>query len=151
MDLFPYILLIAAVLAFATGLLVWMHARQPGMKLFTGLVVSAGLWSFGLAMETLSVGAATQIAWAKFQYLGIATLPVFWFLFAFEYSGQTNWIRRWIRIALWGVPAITLILVLTNGQHGLIWSAIRPASAEPGSPLVYTHGWWFWTAAIYGC
>jgi signal transduction histidine kinase len=46
------------------------------------------------------------------------------------------------------VPAITLVLALTNAHHGLQWPSIAPSAADPNI-LIYGRGPWFWVHIAY--
>jgi PAS domain S-box-containing protein len=47
------------------------------------------------------------------------------------------------------VPIIILILVLTNGWHGLIWPTITASTSQAGSIIIYGHGLGFYVNVAY--
>jgi PAS domain S-box-containing protein len=83
------------------------------------------------------------------QYLGIATVPLCWLIFALAYTGRDGWlIRR--NIALLGViPLVTVLLAFTTELHGLIWTAFSLEPAGSTAPLTISHGGWFWIYWVY--
>ena len=147
--IYPYILFAVALYSVAVGLMAWRGPRRRGMQYFSLLLFSAAWWAFGRGMESLAADLAGKVFWAKAQYFGIATLPVFWLLFALDYTRRLDRINRWLLAALWLIPLATLTLVLTNERHGLVWGIIQPGSVAWGD-LTFVHGPWFWLATAYG-
>jgi hypothetical protein len=47
------------------------------------------------------------------------------------------------------IPAITLMLALTNDWHGWLWSSVLPASVPAGGHLTYQRGWWWYLSVAY--
>jgi PAS domain S-box-containing protein len=145
----------AAALFASTGLSMWaaVIARTrrsvPGSAAFSWLMIAVALWSFTSAMHTLVSDRDARILIAKFQYLGVAPVGVLWLLFASEYSRVAWTGDRLLRGIVWIVPAITLLLTLTNEQHFFHWSAIEEVQTVAGTRLVYTAGPWYWIHAIY--
>ena len=121
----------------------------PGSAAFSWLMIAVALWSFTSAMHTLVSDRDARILIAKFQYLGVAPVGVLWLLFASEYSRVAWTGDRLLRGIVWIVPAITLLLTLTNEQHFFHWSAIEEVQTVAGTRLVYTAGPWYWIHAIY--
>ena len=121
---------------------------------------SRGSVPFALCMISLCVwvifsilewGALTQplkIFWSKFQYIGITTMPVLFFVFAAEYSRLDAWINKRTILLMSIIPIITLILVASNEHHRLIWSNIYPSPESQGDILVYEGGIFYWVNAI---
>ena len=146
-----------ALLSFFTTLVLLMVAlvafrrqRVAGSQYFGLLMLAAAEWSFASGLELAVLEQPAKILWSKFQYFGITSLPVFWLLFALEYTHQASWLKRPLSTLLWLPPLATLIVTWTNELHGWLWTQITPVSPEPGAQLVYEHGWWFWGFAAYG-
>lgn len=122
---------IAIVLAAGTlsALLAWRGMRrgyqQRGsvdLTLFNLFLGAIAIWSFGNGLQIMMPQLAWQIAFNKLAYFGIAPLPVYWFLFCAFYTGVfTRW--RHLYLTLFAIPLLTLLLVLTNDFHGLVWAS----------------------------
>ena len=147
---------VAALFA-STALSIWaaVIARTrrgvPGSAAFSWLMMAVALWSLASAMHTVVDDRDARIVIAKFQYLGVAPIGVLWLMFASDYS-RVSWplsSDRLLRVAVWLVPAITFLLVLTNEQHNLYWAAIENVQTTLGSRLVYRGGPWYWVHVIY--
>ena len=45
-------------------------------------------------MEIWSGNINVKILWAKFEYIGITTTPVAWFIAILQYTGNNKWLSR---------------------------------------------------------
>jgi len=148
-DFYPFLLFLVAIYSIALAWAAWRRSDQGSMQLFALLMLCIATWCFGQGMELASTGYAAKSLWYRFQFLGIAPLPVFWLIFALDFTERLKQFKRWQLAALWLVPLTTILLVLTNQWHGLVWSSAIPTSFLPGSELAYTRGPWFWLSAVY--
>jgi len=145
----PYTLLLLAVAAMALLLALYMWRRRDatGAKAVAALMLAVFAWSLGYAFELGESGLGVKVLWAKFEYLGIATIPAAWLVFALQYAGREKWVTRRNLMLLAVLPLVTLVLVFTNEAHGLIWS--RTAVDGSGVFLILDHGPFFWVYWIY--
>ena len=137
-----------ALMCFLMFWAIWQRRGLPGARLLGILVFAAEWWFITAALEDAAVAREQRIFFAKLQYFAIESVPVLWLNFGLEYSRIKFKLNARLRRSLsllWIFQIITVLLVLTNEQHGWIWSQIRPL----GPTLVYEHGFWFWMAAIY--
>jgi len=114
------------------------------------LQISIALWSFAYAMELASDNIPAMNAWGLLQYAGITTAPVFWFLFAMDYSGVLKHLRKRFSAFLFLIPAATWILLATNETHHLYYAfiSLNPAGPFPLRTLVpgaWFHIFWFYS------
>ena len=147
----PYILplLFAVVVTVIVAFYVWGRRAVPSAIALALMAIAIAEWSLGYALEIASIGLPAKIFWAKLQYIGIVAIPVCWLIFAYKHAKYTNRISLPKILALSVIPLVTLAVVATNEQHGLIWSAMA-ISQTPGFPaLDLSHGWWFWVINIY--
>ena len=147
---------VAALFA-STALSIWsaVIARTrrgvPGGAAFSWMMMAVALWSLASAMHTVVSERDARIVIAKLQYLGVAPIGVLWLLFTSAYS-RAAWpisSDRLLRVAVWAVPLLTFVLVLTNEQHQLHWAAIEEVQTSLGSRLVYRPGPWYWVHVTY--
>jgi len=141
------LLLANAVIGLGLGLLIWTRREKLGGRIFGWMIFAAVVWSLCAALEASTIEPQGQIFWAKLSYLGIATVPPLWFMFAFQYTRQEAQLNRRSLLLLWVIPILTLFMVTTNERHGLHWSQIE---VIPGSlNLKYSHGLYFWIQTAY--
>lgn len=122
---------------------VWQRRLARGAFPLLGIAASIFVWLAGTGLELAAVNNADKILFAKIQYFGIVTLPVFWLLFALEYEGLKFSLQH--IAALCVLPAINLIMVWTNELHKLVWSGFETL----GDTMIYQHGIWFWVIVAY--
>ena len=147
---------VAALFA-STALSIWsaVIARTrrgvPGSAAFSWMMMAVALWSLASAMHTVVSDREARIVIAKLQYLGVAPIGVLWLLFTSDYS-RAAWpisSDRLLRVAVWAIPLLTFVLVLTNEQHLLHWAAVEEVQTALGSRLVYRPGPWYWVHVAY--
>lgn len=146
---YAYALILAALLACGIAAAAWPRRNAPGGTAFVLMMVATATWELFRVLEAIAVEPGAKIYWARFEYLGIATVPVLWLLFTRQYSSRDRSRPGLGPAWLWLVPAATLALAFTNDQHGWLWSEIKPASDAAGAHLIYAHGPGFWVAALY--
>src|SRR5512140_50259 len=115
---YAYVLILAALLACGAAALAWPRRSAPGGTAFVLLMIATATWELFRVLEAAAVEASAKVYWARFEYLGIATVPVLWFIFTRQFS-RRNRVSPGLGPAwLWILPAVTLTLVFSNGQHG---------------------------------
>nr|BAL54653.1 GAF domain-containing protein [uncultured Chloroflexota bacterium] len=115
---------------------------------FTWIMGSMSLWSFFYALELMSLSLTWKLFWARLEYLGIVSLPLFWLFFVLEFSGHADLLNPRVRNLFWVLPAITLLMVFTNDLHHGIWRDYR-LEGPPFYLAVYEHGGYFWIHTVY--
>lgn len=142
-------LLVAAVVSAGVAVYAWRRRKTRGASAFALLMVSVAEWSFGYGLELAGADLPTKLLWAKLQYAGIIGVTFMWLVFALRYTGRGRWLTL-RSIALGAViPMTTLLLVLTNEAHALIWSAVGLEETGSFLFLAVSHGLWFWIHFVY--
>jgi PAS domain S-box-containing protein len=124
------------------------HREVRGAFAFSLMMASMTAWALFLALEYSVVEIENKILFSKFQYFGIATIGLTWFLFAYGYN-QSRKLPGQNYLWLTAIPILVIILAFTNEYHRLLWPEIRPVSAVPGADLIYDHGPVFWANLVY--
>jgi PAS domain S-box-containing protein len=142
---------LAAVVGFTLALITWLwHRHTPGARAFMLFLGAVGFWNVAYAAEHLVSGLPAKLIAARLAYFGIVTAPVFWLLFIVHYIGVPRWLTRRRMLALFAIPAVTLLLVWTNPWHHLYWTSTRLDLAVAPVPIFRaTKGVWFWVHASY--
>jgi len=108
-----------------------------GARELTLLMVMAGIWTFLVMFEPASATITDKIFWSKLTYLGAASTPVFYMIFVLRFTGKERLLSTKRIMFMFVIPAITLVLAITNENHNLIWSGFSPIS--PKTNLVEYH------------
>jgi PAS domain S-box-containing protein len=129
--IYIFSIILASLICFWVALVLWKQ-RYENVTNSTGiaLLISAIIWGLGYVFELISTDLQMMIFWDKIQFIGIAIAPLVAFIFILQFTGRIKHINRRTLFFLSLIPIITLILVFTNEQHGLIWSLERLSSVE---------------------
>lgn len=154
-DLFanqPAVLLLASTLCLGiVAMLAQGLPLFPGRSAFVGLLLSASLWTAGVAFEYLEISIDGKMRVAELTWVGIILTPGFWALFSWQYVKgdiQQPVPRLWL-LGQAAMLVLTLGIGLTNSSHHLLYREAWPLGNELGAPLAYTHGAWFYVLVTY--
>jgi signal transduction histidine kinase len=137
----------ACVLALGLGVLSWRRRPVPGTAEFAFFAAAVGVWCLGGAVGFSRADLPGKILASKFEYIGVVSAPVLWLLCMAAYTGAFR--PRWQLAGLAVIPLITLTLVFSNEQHGLIWSRVEIDRQIGLNLWKATFGAWFWVHSAY--
>lgn len=151
---------LAGTLSLGLAFRAWRRKKNEVDMWLTWLMGAIGLWSLSYAVElTLTELAQMQVSTAV-AWVGMATTPVFWFLFAVHHAGLGE---RWSpgRVALlFVVPLLTVCLVATNPWHFWFYAEVELGQSGPffyqrllPGPywyvaLLYSYVWMLWGIVV---
>lgn len=137
----------AAAVAIWAALSASRNLSVAGRRSFTFMQVAIAIWSATAGIELLVTSLASHLWIARIQYIGIVSLPVFWFRFAGGYSQRLN--SRDPRLGiLWLVPIVTVAAAFTNNWHHLLWRDVVMPSAGEALPT-FVRGPMFWVNWVH--
>jgi len=138
---------LTALAAVFTIILLWKFRKSTEVKFLIYLEFFVAIWALTYALEFANPDLDTKIFWSKLSYFGIAFLPVCYFLFTTAFSQKKNIITTKNIALLLVIPVITIVLVLTNEKHLLMWPLV---TLDPVKNIAYySHGIGFWVFFIY--
>src|SRR5512146_741465 len=110
-------LLFNAVFGLLLAYYISRYIPAPGALPLMVLMMAAAVWSGGYALEIALPDPEVKLFWARFEYLGIVSIAPTWAIFCARYLDSPTWLSRSLRneLLLGVLPAITLVLVITNG------------------------------------
>lgn len=142
--------LVAAAVAAVLGTHAWRGRGSRGAVSLAALLFGVALWTGASALSTLAPGRAGTVFWYHTAGVSTVTVVTAWALFALEYAGFEDLLGPRAYAALAVEPLVVLVLVFTNGSHGLFWSAYRfDATAATVAP-VPGPAFWAHVAYAYG-
>lgn len=147
----PYFvpLIVAGLITIICALFVAQQGRVAGATSLLGLCVSVGIWAFAYAFELANVELSGEIFWAKVEYIGIPFVPLFFFLFSYEFTQPANRLPRNRIYFLLLASTIFTLLAWTNEFHHLIWTQLGQKDMGGYQLLTLEHGIVFWVLIIY--
>jgi signal transduction histidine kinase len=146
---FGWVLVVTAIISSVLAVVIWRRRDAPGSGPMLMFVTTVAIWAISYACELFNTQVKDMLFWTKFEYLGVATVPVTWLLFAMQYSNHTHWTkdrRIWL---VWILPVAIILLQLTNELHGLIYSHVELGMQGRFLVLNVTHGAAFWLLVVY--
>lgn len=147
----------AAVLLFcavATVILSNYIFRKGGkaVQWFSLMMLSNAIWSIGYGLE-LASDSLNQIKFLiNIEYIGIATMPLNWFLFCLHFCGKECWYKKPRNITLLLiVPIVTILMVWTNDYHHWHYKNLSMHNGGPFPMIKIEPGIWYklFTAYFY--
>ena len=84
-------------------------------------MTAAAIWSGGYGIEVLLDRLDDKLLLVPIQYVGITTVPVFWFFTAAQLTGRIRTITPRLLASALVIPVITVSLTATNSSHHLMW------------------------------
>ena len=138
--------------ALVCALIGWAALRRrdlPGATYLAMFVAGAAWWALLYGLELTTATLEGKVFWLKLEYLGIVAIPLAWFMFARYYTGALKKLGPRVLVALWVIPIITVLLVVTNEMHLLMWTnaSLGPSGTFPGVALA--PGPWYWVNTVY--
>lgn len=88
------LLLVTVLLTLALAVIGWLRWERPGARYFGFMLLAASFWALCELGELLAPDAGAALRWSQFSYLGIVSVPLFWFFFAMDYSGRLQSLPR---------------------------------------------------------
>lgn len=145
--LIPYFISLGISLGVAVYAL--RHRAVAGATSYAVVALSQAIIILGYIFELVNTTLAGKIFWDSFQWFGTVTMPVAFFAFALDYTGQLRSPAKRIVLLLLIIPTIFLLLVATNSRHGLILTDPQLIEGYPFSALVYDFTTAVWLIAFY--
>jgi len=139
----------ACVLVLALGVLGWRRRPVPGALEFALFTTAVGEWCLAAAIAFARTDVPGKIFYSKFEYIGVVSAPVLWLLCTAASTGAAGHRPRWQVAGLTVIPLITLALVFSNEQHGLIWRTVDIDVQNGLSVWKAAYGTWFWVHSAY--
>ena len=83
------------------------------------------IWSACYAPQWMQISAAAKIVWFKMMFIGVASIPTLFLLFALGFTRNTSWLTLRNLILLSIQPVISILLHWTNERHHLLYRSLN--------------------------
>ncbi len=142
------LMFVSTAISGAVAWYAWRRRTAPGARAFVVMMLAATWYSLTAALEAGAVAPATKLTFSQWLYFGSMTVAVFYLNFVVAYGYPAHRLTpRWLALLL-VIPAATILLVLTNDAHHLIWTGFAPGPPN-SNLLVYYYGPWAWLSFLY--
>lgn len=137
------------------GLAGWGGAQRffPGKWAFVWLAVVLAAWIAGTTVEHAAVEATCKTTIALMSWPLVMVQPPLWAMFLYQYvRSETSGPPRRLWVPMVAVMALLMLVVLTNGRHGLFYGE----GTHMGPPILglprmhYAYGPLFYVGAAWG-
>jgi len=140
---------VALVVCFVTYLQLRRSGTVAGSRALQILLAATTLWSLTQLFSTLVTSLPLQNILGPLAYIGIATVPVAWFMFCISYSMGNDRPSPHLVAAISLIPVITVVMAFTNDFHHLLWETAELNIADGFIGMHYTYGLWWTINAVY--
>ena len=113
------------------------------------LMISVTVWSFAYGMELICPDLIIKLLWVKIEYFGAVWVGVMLFSFILTIAWEKWHINKTGYALLSIIPIITIILVLTNDYHHIMWNLAWLDLSGRAPAIAYIRGPGFWGYVIY--
>jgi signal transduction histidine kinase/CheY-like chemotaxis protein len=139
-TIYFWILIVTAILAGWIAHIGWRKRHNSrGAFFFTLMMLGIAEWSLVSGLEAAAVEWWAKRFWSSLEYLGSTTTPIFLLFFVSEYTGYRSWRNKTLSNWIWCFPIVSLLLVMTNPWHHLIWTGFSKAPSAVNM-IQYHHG-----------
>ena len=143
--LFP----ISAIITLGLAIFGWYNRKNSISESFILLMVGTTIWTTGDWLNTLTHDPALNYVLNSACYPAVVAVPMAWFLLVLFYTGYDHYLTRLRVGALFIIPAIAVLLVLTNPIHHLYYTDVVPEIVENLVFWHYYHGYAFFIIVGY--
>ncbi len=142
---FSLVLLVSALMLICIGYFSWKRN-----KVYVSIsLIPVAIYAFGYAFEILCTSIEWVKFWIKVEYIGVAFLPVAWLIFALNFTGHKDSIKKSTFMLLNIVPVIILIMNYTNDFHYMFYKKLY-MNTDGIFPIVeLIKGPWYWVNIAY--
>ncbi|MEJ5308423.1 MAG: histidine kinase N-terminal 7TM domain-containing protein [Anaerolineae bacterium] len=128
----------------------WRHRRVSSASAFARSLTCALAILWGSLLRTV-LPPDNPFTFAAFSLtmIGIVTAPPAWLFFALDYSGYADWLTRRRVLVLSLVPALSIVLFLSNPLHHAFYRELRFYQIGFLTSLNWVYGPWFYVHTVY--
>ena len=149
LEFYSYLFIVTAVITLYMSYLALINKKSQANNSLSYLLLAVSIWSLFYGLELKSDNYYQIIVFVCLEYLGIATIPVLWLIFALMYTGKDSWLTRQKVIAILIIPIITITAVATNKFHHQFYTFSEIAKAGDYYYHSFEPGIFYWIHIVY--
>ena len=146
----PYAIfsIISVLITLSASLISWRQPA-PGSRALSLLLLSMAIWSGCYATRWLDISVEAKIFWFRMMFLGVASIPTLFLIFALGFTRNESWLTHRNLILLSIQPAISLFVQWTNPYHHLLYQSLKVIQSEGSILMELTRGPWYIFNIVY--
>ena len=146
LQLTPYVIpsFLGGIITSWLAIYTWRRRSIKGALPFSMLMGAVAIWSIAYVVEIAGTDLQTKLWAAKIKYIGTTTAPVFWLIFTLTFTNREKWLKRPLLFLLFCGPIVTLLLMFTTEQHGLVYQSVTLETTPTALSLHAEFGVWYW-------
>jgi len=142
-------LLVSSAVCGFMGYLAIANRNRRGARAFGVLVGVLLLWALTEIVELVSAEPSVAAVARRLRFVFIPFIPVAVLVIALQYTDREEYVSSGTVGLLCLIPAVTAGLVVTNPEHGFVWTAGTMVAVPPYSVYEVTYRPWFWIYFAY--
>ena len=112
-------------------------------------MLAGAAYSIAYYFELQSSDVFSATMWLNLQLSVIYLLPAIWLIFVLQYTGRSNSLKAPVVIAIFLIPAISMIMLSTNHIHNMFYYDLTIKSLNGLSIIDFQRGTWGYFHIIY--
>ena len=116
---------VAAGLSAWLVVLAWPRRNEPSAPPLISLILFEGLWALCEAIEVVLLDPTAQAVIYRLKLSSVALVPPSLLFFILEYTGRTGAAPPRFKVLILAVPAISISLIATSGEHRLFLAGME--------------------------
>ena len=131
-DIWPALITLALVVYL--GSYSWRRRNIPAAKPFTLACMMGVFWTLGVILELSSVNFSTKVFWVRFQAIWQLPVGAVMTCFVLQFAGLNRLLTLRNYLLLFAVPMLSVLAMITNDFHHLVWTEFRMNGNVTSSP-----------------
>jgi hypothetical protein len=141
--------IVSAMLNLALTIFTWRCRNIVDIRYFFWFMVTVTAWDLAAVLSFISSTTEVAAYWVgKVNFLGVATLPVAFLAFAFNFTGRTSWLKPRNFVLLSAIPAVTQVMAWTNSPL-FITDRVHQRFGPYLIDVSHVRHEWFWVHTAY--
>jgi PAS domain S-box-containing protein len=140
---------LAAALSAGLVVLAWGRRHEPSAPPLISLLLLEGLWALCEAIEAVLLDPSAQAVMYRVKLSSVALVPPSLLFFVLEYTGQPGAAPPRFQVLILAVPAISISLIATSGEHRLFLTGMEQVEVLGYRLLSPGYGPAFWIHTSY--
>lgn len=149
-NLFALMMGFVSILAVFLFIYPLVYRKRSKMSIYFILLIASSLvWSIGYTLDISAVDFETMAILNYIQYIGIATLPVFFFSFVLYFTREYSFLEKPLLLLLFFPPIVHYCLLLTNDFTNIFYISETLNNSPPFPRIDLVYGPGFYSNTIY--